>query len=263
MRDILNILESSNSLPSVSIIMSTELGSFGDWEKIAIRLKESVNKVKNEMLEKFDEKTVNTIISNLNQLLETVDYKNLSKGVGLFATKTISEKIDFPFAVDNRTFVTEGFVTSDIRKNIAMLFHYEVLILSRKETRLFKGWGNSLSEIKDDFPIAFENEFQVKRSDPHAFYSNEESKVNDARRATYFRKIAELVNQRDQEVPLVLIGTIENASDFKNTKKCRRSILVEINGNMDKTRVSEITSTVWEKVKPFAQKQSTHMKMHF
>ena len=251
MRSLLKTLSESRSLPSVSIIMPTELKSFADREKIMIRLKESVVSAEKEMLQKFDSATVEPIVQKLKELVESVDTSSLTKGIGLFASSQLSRKVAFTIPVSERMLITEIFSTADIQRNIEMRSEYEVLLLSRKDSKLFSGVGEELVEIKDsDFPMRFENEFQVKRPDPHSKYQNEESKINQARVDNYYRKIAEALKRRDINIPIVLVGTIENRSDFKNTNKCPKEIIAEVNGNMTKNSVAQIRDKVLAAMKP-------------
>ena len=257
MKNILNKLTSKERMPSVSMMVPSDLKSFSDKETLIIKLKENVIDAEAKLLKVFGQDAAIQLGDKLKKLVGSVDINTLSKGLGFYVSANVSEKVDLPFAPVERTSIADSFDTSDIEEGLKLLSGYEVLVLSRKESRLFTGTGDKLSPISDDvFPAVFEDEFQVKRPGQHSLYNSEESKINQARRDSYFRKIDKALSHRDNKTPLVLVGTVENLSDFKKIRKSTQKVAGEILGNMDHTPINKIGKKIWNEVSEYMNERA-------
>ena len=252
MNNILKKLTAQDRMPSVSMIIPSDLKSFADKEVLTIKLKENVIDAEAQLLKVFGQDTAIQLGDKLKNLVKEIDINTLDKGLGLFVSANLAEKVDIPFTVVDRTSIADSFDTSDIEEAIKLLSGFEVLVLSRKTSRLFTGMGEKLSPISDDvFPAGFEDEFQVKRPGQYSLYNNEETKINQARVDSYFRKIDKALSHRDNKIPIVIVGTVENISDFKNIRKSKQPIAGEVFGNMDHSSINKIGKKVWKEVSQF------------
>jgi len=257
MKNILNKLTAKKRMPSVSMMIPSDLKSFADKETLIIKLKENVIDAEAKLLKVFGQDTAIELGDKLKKLVGSVDINTLSKGLGFYVSANVSEKVDLPFAPVERTSIADAFDTSDVEQGLKLLSGYEVLVLSRKNSRLFAGTGDKLSPISNDvFPAAFEDEFQVKRPGQHSLYNSEESKINQARRDSYFRRIDKAMSHRDNKMPLVLVGTVENLSDFKKIRKSKQKVAGEILGNMDRTPINELGKKVWKEVADYMNERA-------
>ncbi|MCG8340944.1 MAG: hypothetical protein MI674_06785 [Cytophagales bacterium] len=262
MRAILKELLKNKRGRCISVIIPTELKSFDDKEKVNLTLKKAVNEVQEALKKDCSEKTAKHLRCSLNTLVKQIDLKHPQKGVGLFITDNFSKLIYFSFRVPYKVIISDSFEIKDILYNLDKLTEYNVLLLSKNHTRLFKGVGRNLTEIENnDFPQVFENEYEVNRAALHSMHNNEASKTNQSRLAAFFRKVDHLLESYLDQLPLILIGIDKYLSSYKEVGKHIRLILDVIPGNHDKESAHEISSLVWtviEKYQTEKEKELLH-----
>ena len=260
MRAILKELLKHKKRPCISVIIPTEIKSFEDKEKIYLTLKKAINEVQEILKKECSEKKAKHLCYSFNTLVKQIDFKHPQKGVGLFITENFSKLIYFPFSVHYKVIMSDSFGIKDILYNLNKLTEYNVLLLSKNHTRLFKGIRTNLTEIENnDFPRVFENEYEVNRTTPHSMYNNEASKTNQSRLATFFRKIDHLLDSYVEQLPLIVIGIDKYLSSYKDVGKHTRLILDAIPGNYDKESTHEISSLVWRVIENYQTKKEKEL----
>jgi hypothetical protein len=258
------LLNNYDDGPFVSVIVSTELKSFSDKERIRLKFKNILTELTNNLHKKYEEKQVEFVIRSLTSLIEHIDLNHLQKGVGIFVSVNFTKLIYFPLPVEDKVLIDSYFDVSDIIETLDKMVSYSVLLLSKNKARLFEGNGNSLLEISDvNFPRHFENEFQVQRSSTHSLYNNEKSKIDNVRVKDYFRKIDKLLKQYINNEPIVLLGVTEHLSKFKSVSKHKTQIVAELEGNFDKCTAYIITQLVWPEIENYGEKNMVLDSSHF
>ena len=248
-KTILNQLKAQGQVPCISILVNTQQKSFGDREQIELRLKNSVKRAIQDVKSRYRDSDFQKLEKTLLEMSRSLDYSSMQAGIGLFVAPETSQIVSFPLPIEELVEVADEFNTDAIEKTLAHMKDYAVLALSMRKTRLFLGQGNHLDEIdNEDFPVGFADEFQKKRSSPYAFYSEEESKIDQARKNSFFRELDNRLITYLHNNPIVLIGVKEHISDFKSITKYKSQIIAELSGNYDKSRISEINRMVWPKV---------------
>lgn len=239
------LLEKRNG-PCISIIISSELKSFSDKNKIRLKLRNSIQEVRKRLISKLDEDVLRKLLNKLESLADQVDIGHLRNGIGLFAAHDYGKLIYFPLPVQDRVSIGESFSVAEILSNINGLKPYRVLLLSKNTSRLFLGAGSELTEIEDGkFPHTNEEDFEVQRTDPGSFYNNEESKVDQAHFENYLRQIDELLKGQQKNNPVILLGVQKLLSTFKEVSKNKNLIIGEIHGNYEQANTHELSQKVW------------------
>lgn len=243
--------------PRVSIIVSTELKSFSDKEKMELKFKKIIDQVIKQLQEKYDKKIVDSIIGLISSTFKEIDLTHLQHGIGIFASPNFIRQVFFPFQVKDKIIINRYFEVSDVIETIDKLAGYSVLLLSKNKTRFFKGKGRSLIEIIDqNFPHHFENEYEMERTPSQYMKNNgvEVSQVNNIRLEDYFRKIDKLIDDYIKNEPMIIVGVIKNLSTYKKISKHRNLIISEFTGNYDKSTPHVISELIWPEVETYSQK---------
>lgn len=250
--------------PCVSIIVSTELKSFSDKEKIELKFKNIIDLVTKQLQTKYDKKMVKPLIHSIKTMLKQINLNHLQNGIGIYAAPNFIRQVSFPFSVNDKIFINRYFEVSDLIATLDKLVDYSVLILSKNNTRFFKGKGNELNEIIDkNFPQHFENEYQLERTPSQYMKNNgvEVSQVNDIRIEKYFREIDKLIDKFVKKEPLVILGITKYLSTFKTLSKHKNLIIAALAGNYDKSTTHSISQLVWSEVENYSEKKNKKDRM--
>ncbi len=258
-KSILNeLLDQQSSNPSISILIPTEIKSFTDKEKLRIKLKNQLNYVSNKLYRKYNEEKANELVLSISSLLDQLDLNHLKKGLGIYISSDYSKLVHFPLPIEEKVIIDDSFEVSDIIDSLDKMVDYFIIALSKNHTKLYKGHGNSLFEIEDkNFPLHFENEFQLNRTSTHSMYNSEESKINLKRLDDYFRKIDSLMDLYVENKPIVILGVIEYISRFKAKSKHKNQIVAQFKGNFDKHSNHKLTELVWPEIENYHNQEKS------
>ncbi len=236
--------------PCISLIVSTEIKSFTDKEKIQLKLKNNVKQLEKALLkDNYPQKIIDQLIQSLESLTEQFRPDHLQAGAGFYVSPGFAKLVSFPFPVKENIIINSSFDVSEIKDALDKMKGYLVLQLSKNKTGIYQGEGKTLNEINDDyFPRQFENEFQVHRTDPHSFYNDEESKIDQSRLESYFREVDQMLSPYLGDRPMIVLGVTKHLSSFRAVSKHKNLIIAEIEGNFDKQSLYEIAQKVWPKV---------------
>ncbi len=252
------ILNDKDESLRVSIIVSTELKSFADKEKIQLKFKNIINQVTKELQGKYNKEKVNSVVNSIKLLLKQVNLEHLQNGIGIYASPNFVKQVYFPFPVKDKVLINRYFEVSDVIETLNKLLSYSVLLLSKNKTRLLIGKGNVLSEINDEnFPHHYENEYEINRTQSNSMIKNsiEVSQINHIRVEDYFRKIDKLIKNYAKNEAIVVLGVTEHISTFKKVSKHKNFIIASIEGNFDKCTPHIINQLVWPEIENYCKKR--------
>jgi hypothetical protein len=242
--------------PCISVVILTKQKSFSDREIQRIKFKNMLIQVTKELEKNYDMETTEKLTNSLKSLMGDVDTNHIESGIGFYVSTSFTKLVYFPFPVQEKTIINSSFDVSDIEEALDKVIDYTVVLLSKNNTKLFKGKGNKLREIDDkNFPRHFEDEFQVHRSSPHSLYNSEESKIDDIRVESYFKEVDKTLVNYLKKDPLIVIGVTDHISKFKSVSKHTNFIIAEIKGNYDKHSLYEITQKVLPEVNKYINKE--------
>lgn len=265
--------------PCISVILSTELKSFDDKEKIQLQFKKTLIEVDMLLNEKFKASVVKELMNPIKDIVRKIDLRTVQKGVGIFVKEGFSRLVEFPFPVTERITINDSFQLREILVNLDKMIPYRVLVLTKNDTRGFKGRGLALEEFIDDtFPKKYEEEFQFQPASPyashreqhanvvdrkaaaHAGTSHERSKIEQARLEEFFRNLDQQLSGYINIEPVVLLGVESYLSTFKNCTRYKNQIAGEIHGSHNRLALSEIESMVWPVMEQYQKKALQKMQ---
>jgi len=244
-KDLLKELSEQKGYPCISIILSTRLASFDDKEKIQLEVKNGITKVEKELKGKCGEDQIKKLVRKTKSLAERINLNHPGKGVGMFVSQNYNRLIYFPLPVKDKIIIDSSFEVRDVINNLNLLTPYHVLLLSKGNSKLFKGVGVELTEVIDEkFPYKYKEEFQLQRAHPGSFYNDEESKINQSRLERYFRQVDHLLGTYLESSPLILMGVQKYLSTYKGISNYQSLLIGDVAGSYDKHNVRDITQLI-------------------
>ena len=174
--------------PCVSIIVPVHKESKKEKEQDSIVVNNAINSAIGTLTGRYGEKKVEYLLSKLKRLSNGIQNVKDALGLGIFLSKDVSKVVSFPFEVQEKVFVGEEFETRDLVYSTKCLFEYYFLMLSKKTTRLYRGFGDLVSEVVDEnYPRTFEDEYEYGKaylasSESYSLKGEGEKTVIDERR---------------------------------------------------------------------------------
>ncbi len=232
--------------PCISIILTNENPNVYN-EKLRIGFKLQI-KTALELLEKkrIDKKIIARFEEIFYELKEEIKYENYFKGVGIFVSRNVKEIVYFPFDVKPKTIVDDSFEVRDLLMTVNRMFNYDVIILSKKNTRFLNGFGFDLQEINNaDIPEGMNEYLESKKNKVIDPGKNETVALNQyVKDLDHFFRV-----YSDRTTPLIVLGDVKLISYFKNTTRNPDKIKAVIEGSYDRIKVSEIKEKLENKLK--------------
>ncbi len=237
--------------PCISIIKQNDNPSINN-EKLRIEVKNGV-KAAVEELEKqdYDKRLIKKLEERMMALEESVQYNNYLRGVGLFVSANVAEVLYFPMEVKPKVIVDDSFEIRDLLLQVNRTFQYDVLVLSKKKTRFFNGFGKDLQEVLDsDIPKGAED--FLKRENKAG---TDPAKTESIALEKYARELDHFLRlHAPMQMPLILMGDVKLLGYFRKYAKRPTKIIGEIEGSYDDMRVSEISEKINEQLREFSEK---------
>lgn len=228
----------------VSLIMPTHYKAFGERARVASTLNKSLHTVEKGLLDRCDQRVCKRLSAKVRNLAKTLDLDHPPAGVGLFVSEGLARLVEFPFPVKEKVILSDTFEIQDILYNLDKLVGYHVLLLSKHHTRLFKGVGSQLREVRGgDFPMRFEDPYEEDERNYHALHSKDPSKVLDKRVEAFLREVYHKSRSYVKESHLVLMGGEKHMSRYKGMGR-QLSLLGEVVGIYDQLRPHEVAGLV-------------------
>lgn len=238
-------LMSYKEYPSISILFPT-YRTFPENKQDGIRLNNLIKELEKRLLKEFSKRETQPIIDKLNKLLEEHNHSYNLDGLAIFVNKDFAAKYLLPFSVKEQVVIDSTFLTRDILFTINRSPRYYVLALSEKPTRLFEGFHNKLTEIKNqDFPMVHEGPGGSAPL-PGELGVNK-SAVRDEHHRIFFRSVdkAFMNVYNEEKLRLILIGVDRYLAFYKEIMANKGILIGEIKGNYDKANEHELSKLVW------------------
>ena len=230
--------------PSVSILAPTHRTAPANKQD-PIKVKNLVAKALQRLQGEFKKREVAAVVKNLEALVKSVDWEHTLDGLALFASRKQSAVVKLPFSVKPRTIIDETFATRDLVYAFNRAAPYRVLVLSHA-TRLFEAWTTVLDEhTTKPFPLTHRGA-GGKSKLPGGKGINISAVRDDAMRK-YFRSVDDALAplQKQNPLPLVVVGVERNLAFFREVTRHSGSIVGLLAGNHDTTAPDKLGKLTW------------------
>lgn len=245
----IQLLQQIKGYPAITITLPTHR-STPDNQQDPIRVKNLVNEAVERLLSEFNKREISTLLTRLENLAESIDYRNSLDGLALFVNTDFSRAVYLPFDLRERVVIGETFFTRDLVFAINRTPRYWVLALSEKPTRLYEATRDDLIEIQEgEFPLTHEGP-GGEQSLPGGF-GKRKSAYRDEYHEQFFRKVDAALKPflAEDPLPVALVGVDRFLAFFKEITDHRDAIVAELTGSHDKTSEHELGQLVWPVVK--------------
>jgi hypothetical protein len=241
--------------PSVSVFMPTHR-AHPESQQDPIRLKNLLNEARERLDAEVGKRPSWPIVEKLEQLAETIDWRESQDALALFASEDYATAIRLPFQIEERVTVDHNFETRGIVAAFQRLPHYFVLVLAEQRTRLFAGTGTALEEVRDyGFPVqASGSPGATRRPDaPQMTRSNSrEAHIQD-----FYREVDAALTDAlvDEQLPIVVIGASPSIRFFDEVTRHRDRVVGRIEGSHAEANADAIAALAWPQVEEWLGEQ--------
>lgn len=259
----LQMLSAQRDEVCISVIVPTHRISPGRRTD-PLELDNMMENVKLQLQKKYDNSIIAPLMLAMDDLYEQIDFMHNAAGIGIFVSAHIKKLIPFFFPVKERVTIAESFDIRDLLYESYYDTPYVVLQLSQKETKLFNGRLNSLTEINDSqFPKKYEAVYEYSRhsrgnsNTGHSFVKEIEkdrSAIEEIRYKNFFRETDQLLNSYlSNKVPLIVTGENKDLSYFRQVTSHEEQIACNVPGNYTNYNEHELGALTWQGMKLFLE----------
>lgn len=244
-RDDIKFLQSIQSYPAVSILMTTHR-TVPENQQDPIRVKNMLDEAKQRLQDNFSERELAPVLAQLDEAVESIDYPHTLEGLAIFANHEMQRVYYHAFAFQDRVVVDETFATRDLVFALNRIPRYRVLVLSEQSTSLFSGILDSLEEVRTkEFPLTHGGPGGGSKL-PGGEGINTSAYRDDYHRQ-FFRKADAALKplMAADPLPLVLVGIDRYFSFFNEVSEHRDAVIATLSGNHDKTSDHDLGKLVY------------------
>jgi len=238
------LLAKITGYPCVTITLPTHRTS-PENRQDPVRLKNLVAKVTNCLLKELNKRDVEALLRRLENLIGTIDFRNMLDGLALFFNRDVGRSFRLPFPIQERTIVGENFCTRDLIYGLNHSTRYWVLILSEKPTRLYEGFNHNLTEIVEHgFPMIHEG--PGGEAPLPGGFGIKKSAYRDERHRQFFRKVDDVLKPflANDPQPLIVAGVERYLAFFNEVSAHTKLVIGTITGSHDKTSPYKLSQLI-------------------
>lgn len=209
-----------------------------------------VKEAAKRLLEEFSKREIEPLLVRLENLVESLDFRNTQDSLAMFVNQDISRAFFLPFQLNERVVVDKTFFTRDLVHAIQRSTRYWVLALSEKPTRLFEAVRENLNEITEEgFPVTHLGP-GGETSLPGGL-GVRKSAYRDEYHRKFFRQVDDYLKPflADDPLPLVVVGVNRYLAFFNEVSAHKDFIVTSLQGSHDKTSAHELGKLVWPQIK--------------
>jgi hypothetical protein len=199
------------------------------------------------------------IMSRLEGLASTFVNDGAVQSIGFFISREVAEMITFPFIVNEGIIVADSFETRDVLYLQQLAEPYFVLSLDKSQARLFHGRIDSLVEVGESFPIAFEDEFEYERAtlgSSHGYalkgFEKDKREITGIRLTSWMHGVGHKVSEYPG--PLILAASPRLANGFRRGYHDDARIMGNLRHAFDGKNLTTFGKKAWELISDLRKK---------
>ncbi len=239
----LSVINAPKIAPSVSLIISADK-NYPRYKIHEEKLKSILKNVEKNLLDEFPESKAKKVIKRLHTLTKSIDHKQLSKGIAIFASPDWGRVIYLPFPVKEKVIVDSSFEIRDLLYSIKNSIHYLVLLID-KHPKIYYGYNDKLVESKvKEFLSIIED---VKRDYPSRVANfSDPSEIKKINHEKHLREIDNALTEelKSIDVPIIVCGVKRAIGHFKKITNNGKQIINYIEGNYANKSKEEVYNVI-------------------
>ena len=248
----INDLEKFRGKVAVSIVIPTHRTK-PDYEKDVIELKNAIDETEKQLLEKYEKRLVWTIMENIREAQDTIDYSLNLDSLVLYANEHFSSVVKLPVELEKSILIGKEFNLIPLYKTRQQNRRFWIITVSKQKIRLIEAFNDKIErEIeKGDFPF-IKNEFYTvnpQKKDADDFIDNKEKEFyNDADKSfqAYYN---------ENPLPVVLAGDVKSVAYYEEEMDDSCPVIGRVPGSFDERPLHEIIRLVQPEVIKYRESQ--------
>ncbi|GEM_PF-4524859 len=261
-QSVLRKLRQHSQAPSVSIILDNPHPTIPN-RALHGKLKNAIRTVEEE-LKKWDrseKETVTTIKVRLHELLESHLWDTYAPAVAVFINASVEKIVHIPFPVQPKIIVDTSFEVRDILYAMNRLFHFYVLSIGWKNTRMWEGYGKYLTEMDvSDAPQGAED-YREPLNEIRLMADRGQYEENLMKK--YIRDLVHYLDKTQRithQIPFLIAGDPKFLSLFKAAFPYEELIVGELPNALDHIRnTRELQDIVQQKLDQMMETYENHL----
>lgn len=238
--EIQEVIESVHCRPAISIIMPFE-PQISLQTELTHSLKIAVDKVKEEVVEKFPHEIARFVLNKLQTLIQNLDFDSSRKSIAIFVSPVFSKVIYMNIPVDEKIMIGNSFEIRDLIANKKQPIRFLVLLLSSQQNSIYLGNdGTFLLKIETDQPAnaaAYYNDIPepvLNFSDP--------TKRKEIMLDKFLHQVDLSLEQvlSGYHLPVFVLGADRVIGHFKQITRHAGDIVEYIHGNYEHTSNAQL-----------------------
>lgn len=247
------ISESPAYGPAVSVILPFDPKMTVKTE-IMHSLKAVVDKVERELKENYPSDLTVLVTGKLNSIIANLNFSTHKKSIAIYVSPVFEKVLYLDIPVEEKITIDGSFEIRDLVHNKKQSPEYLVLVMSGKESKLYRGHAGRLVKMVAYGPASV-----------HAFVNDAPQRVShfsdmSDRKETVLHKFLHQVDVslgiilNAYHLPVFVLGPEKTVGHFKSLSKHENAIVEYIHGNYDDATVNELVSLL----QPYLVKWDQH-----
>lgn len=243
-------LEKMVSDPSVTIIVPTNR-LMPDRQKDPISVKNAMKEAADKLLAKYSKDQAIQLIEQLDELGQKVEYAKTLDCLVFLLNRDFSAIYYLPFKLNQKVTIDKTFDTQQLIRGFRQSPQYWVLAVSHKPARLFSCVKDSCVEMTESaekeqkeiaFPFYWYYDVTSDRELLAVGTGDLSAKYLTERDREFMRDVDKRLDNFlfDNDYPLVLLGTIENISNFKEVSKHKDRVVGSREGDYSSAELNKV-----------------------
>lgn len=237
--DIREIMESRGYRPAVSIILPFD-PKMSLKTEITHSLKVAVDKVERELKENYPSDIGAFVLDKLKSVIANLNFGTHKKSVAIYVSPVFEKALYFDIPVEEKIIIDDSFEIRDIVSSKKQMREYLVLVISGKESKVYRGNGNSLVKIVSDGPGSV---YDYVNDAPQRVANF--SDITDRREIIlhkFLHHIDDALNiiLNAYHLPVFVVGPEKVIGHFKRLSKHKNAVVEYIHGNYDSATTYEL-----------------------
>ncbi len=257
MHSILKKLNASKTQNCLTIALNTHRTSPDNKQDIIV-LKNLMKEAEIRLQAEVSKENADKIITNLNEIAQTIDHNYNSDSLLLFANENMADYVKLPIKLKQRVQLDQSFATRDLVRALHLEKNYYILMLSQHTIRLIEASNDQIIQ-------EFGNPFPIQNKELHP-----ESRMEKTDSARQNRLLSEYFNRVDKEVqniwkakprPILICSDTNNRIVFESVTDRKESLMsITLSGNRLDDKAQTIVADAWQIVKEDMFRQNASRK---
>ena len=252
--EIREVMEAVHYRPAVSIIMPFE-PKMSLKTELTQSLKTASDKVEQELLENYSGEMSSLVMQKLRAIIKGLNFNTHKKSIAIYVSPVFEKVLYLDLAVEEKIIVDESFEIRDLVYSKKQLHKYLVLLLSRKESRMYLGNSNTFVRIVSTTPesvYAYVNEVPERVAN---FSDTSERKEIIMEKFLHYIDNALDIILNAYHLPLFVLGTKRILGHFKSITKHNGAVIEYVHGNYEEATLPALKEILephisdWREVK--------------